>query len=70
MRAGKTIRQRLNNLEGHLKEENPVLVSVVGSFRKLDRVGYAMGLLDKNDSFATQISWWPLISVLGNFFSR
>ena len=67
MRAGKTIRQRLNNLEGHLKEENPVLVSVVGSFRKLDRVGYAMGLLDKNDSFATQISWWPLISVLGTF---
>lgn len=67
MRAGKTIRQRLNSLEGHLKEENPVLVSVVGSFRKLDKAGYAMGLLDKNDSFATQISWWPLISVLGTF---
>ncbi len=67
MRAGKIIRQRLNSLEGHLKEENPVLVSVVGSFRKLDKAGYAMGLLDKNDSFATQISWWPLISVLGTF---
>ena len=67
MRAGNTIRQRLHSLETHLKEENPVLVSVVDSFRKLDRVGYAMGLLDKEDSFATQISWWPLISVLGTF---
>ncbi|MEE9343774.1 MAG: dynamin family protein [Gammaproteobacteria bacterium] len=67
MRAGSSIRKRLKSLEGHLKEENPVLVSVVDGFRRLDKIGYAMGLLDKNDSFATQISWWPLISVLGTF---
>ncbi|MEE9491815.1 MAG: dynamin family protein [Gammaproteobacteria bacterium] len=67
MRAGSNIRKRLNHLEKHLKEENPVLVSVVDSFRRLDKTGYAMGLLDKNESFATQISWWPLISVLGTF---
>lgn len=67
MWASETIKQRLRNLEEHLKEENPVLVAVVDSFRKLDRVGYAMGLLDNRESFATHISWWPLVSVLGTF---
>lgn len=67
MSADKNIKKRLNSLEQHLKEENPVLVSVVSSFRKLDRVGYSLGLLDKTESFAEQISWWPLISVLGTF---
>jgi len=61
------IKDRLRSLEEHLSEENPVLVAVVDSFRKLDRVGYAMGLLNRNQSFATQISWWPLVSVLGTF---
>ncbi|MGB5260528.1 MAG: dynamin family protein [Gammaproteobacteria bacterium] len=66
-RAGKTIRQRLNSLEAHLKKESPVLVSVVQSYRHLDDVGRALGLLDAEQSFATQISWWPMISVLGTF---
>ena len=26
-----------------------------------------MGLLDQTESFATQIPWWPLISILGTF---
>ncbi len=66
-RAGKTIRQRLNSLEAQLKKENPVLVSVVQSYRHLDDVGRSLGLLDAEQSFATQISWWPMISVLGTF---
>jgi hypothetical protein len=65
--AGKTIRQRLRSLEEHLKKENPVLVSSVQSYRQLDRVGRALGLLDSEQSYATQISWWPMISVLGTF---
>jgi GTPase SAR1 family protein len=61
------IEQRLNDLEKHLREENPILVKVVRSFRMLDRVAHDMGLLKKDQSFATQIPWWPLISVLGTF---
>ncbi len=63
----KNIRKRLKSLELHLKEENPVLVSAVEGFRQLSRIGYAMGLLAPSESYATQISWWPLISVLGTF---
>ncbi|MEA2093148.1 MAG: dynamin family protein [Pseudomonadota bacterium] len=65
--ARKTIRQRLNNLEQHLNQENPVLVSAVQSYRHLDQVGRSLGMLDSEQSFATQISWWPMISVLGTF---
>ena len=65
--AGKTIKHRLKNLEEHLKKENPVLVEAVQSYRLLDRVGHAMGILSVDQSFATQISWWPTISVLGTF---
>ncbi len=65
--AGKTIRQRLRNLEEHLRKENPVLVASVQSYRQLDKVGRALGLLDSEQSYATQISWWPMISVLGTF---
>ena len=65
--AGKTIKHRLKNLEQHLKKENPVLVEAVQSYRLLDRVGHTMGILNPDQSFATQISWWPMISVLGTF---
>jgi hypothetical protein len=64
---GKTIRQRLKSLEQHLRQENPVLVSAVQSYRHLDQVGRTLGLLEQEQSFATQISWWPMISVLGTF---
>ncbi|MEN8108053.1 MAG: dynamin family protein [Pseudomonadota bacterium] len=65
--AGKTIRQQLKSLELHLKRENPVLVTAVESYRHLDQVGRTLGLLDSEQSYATQISWWPMISVLGTF---
>ena len=66
-RPDKTVRKRLKSLELHLKEENPVLVSAIDGFRRLSGIGYATGLLDTSESYATQISWWPLISVLGTF---
>jgi GTPase SAR1 family protein len=65
--ADKMIKQRLRNLEQHLRKENPVLVEAVQSYRHLDQVGRSMGLLNAEQSFATQISWWPMISVLGTF---
>ena len=67
MGASANVKQRLSSLEGHLQQESPVLVSVVKNFRVLDKVGYSMGLLGPDESFATRISWWPLVSVLGTF---
>jgi len=61
------VEQRLKNLEAHLRQENPVLLGAVQSFRTLDRVAYGMRLLEKHQSYTTRIPWWPLISVLGTF---
>jgi GTPase SAR1 family protein len=59
--------QRLDQLEQHLAAENPVLLETIKGFRQLDKVGHRLGLLAKDDSFSTHITWWPLISVLGTF---
>jgi len=67
MASTDAIEQRLKNLESHLAQENPVLLSTVQSFRALDKVAQAMGLLAPDQSYATQIPWWPLIAVLGTF---
>ena len=61
--------RRLNSLEKHLKQENPVLLQVVQSFRDLDSVAYRMGIMDRDESFATRVPWWPMISILGTFSS-
>jgi hypothetical protein len=61
------IAQRVKNLEGHLQQESPVLLAAVRSFQELDRVAYGLGLLPRDQSFATRIPWWPLISILGTF---
>jgi hypothetical protein len=64
-----TLKEHLDELIGHLELEHPDLLDIVKSFRKLDKVAYKLGLLDKNESFATKVTWWPLISVLGTFSS-
>lgn len=66
-RPNKSIRERLSKLESHLENENSLLLDVVVSFKKLDRIAYKMGLLDTSESYATRIPWWPLISILGTF---
>ena len=63
------LKKRLRNLEKHLSQENPILLQSVASFRKLDRVCHRLGLLEPEESFATRISWWPMISVLGTYSS-
>ena len=63
------LKKRLRSLEKHLTQENPILLQTVSSFRKLDRVCYRLGLLEPEESLATRISWWPMISVLGTYSS-
>ncbi len=61
------IEKRLKNLKSHLKEENPILIEAVNSFASLDAIAFKMGLISRDESYATQIPWWPLISILGTF---
>ncbi|MCK5810592.1 MAG: dynamin family protein [Cocleimonas sp.] len=67
MTPDKKMMHRLDRLQTHLKRENPVLVSVVDRYRNLDKIAQKIGLLKVSESYATQISWWPLVSVLGTF---
>jgi hypothetical protein len=61
--------QRLQSLETHLAQENPILLRAVTSFCKLDRVARRLGFLRPEESYATRISWWPLVAVLGTYSS-
>ena len=58
---------RIKSLQKHLAEENPLLASVVEKFVDLDQIGLGLGVLTPRDSYTTEISWWPLISILGTF---
>ncbi len=64
-----SIDRRITSLEAHLEQENPLLLEVVRSFRALDKVAYDLGVLPRDESFATQVPWWPLVAVLGTFSS-
>lgn len=61
------IAARLDSLEKHLERENPTLLEVVRSYRELDKVARAMGIVSEHDSVATRVPWWPMVSVLGTF---
>ncbi|MCU7798889.1 MAG: dynamin family protein [gamma proteobacterium symbiont of Lucinoma myriamae] len=61
------LKSRLQSLQDNLASENPILIDAVDSFKELDIVAYRLGLLTPDQSFATTISWWPLITVLGTF---
>ena len=67
LQSRKPIEKRLRKLERHLKQENPILIDAVKSFRELDAIAWRMGLIAADESYATQIPWWPMISVLGTF---
>ncbi len=64
-----TLKEHLDKLVAHLEQEHPDLVNVVRSFRSLDKLAYRLGLLDRNESYAKKVTWWPLISVLGTYSS-
>lgn len=63
------LEKRLQNLQQHLQQENPILLQAVSSFRKLDKVARQIGFLGPEESYATQVPWWPLIAVLGVYSS-
>ncbi len=63
------IEGRLKRLKEHLLEENSIIHGVVENFRELDKIAYKLGFLSQEQSFATNISWWPMISVLGLYSS-
>ncbi len=67
--AKSSLNLRLQRLETHLEQESPVLLQAVKSFRVLDNVAYRLGLLGRSESYATKVTWWPLVSVLGTFSS-
>lgn len=67
VRPDKSIVKRFDSLKSHLQRENPVLIDAIDGFRRLDDVGYQTGLIDPDESYAMQISWWPLVSILGVF---
>ena len=60
---------RLASLENHLRTENPVLLSAVQSFCKLDVISRRLGFLGADESHATRIPWWPLVAILGTYSS-
>lgn len=64
-----SLANRLARLENHLRQENPVLLEVLPTYYKADKLITRMGLIDKQTSLASRISWWPLIAVLGTFSS-
>ena len=63
------LEKRLQSLEAHLEQENPILLQAVGSFRKLDEVSRRLGFLLPHESHATRISWWPMVAVVGTYSS-
>ncbi len=62
-----TPKERYKKLKQHLSEENPVLLDVIKQYEQLDRVAHSLGFLAPEESYTANISWWPLISVLGTF---
>lgn len=65
--AKTTTEERIKRLKDHLSEENPLLAEVVDSFQELDRIARKLDLMDEDESYATRVSWWPVIAVLGTF---
>ncbi len=61
------LKARIKSLRQHLSTENPLLVDVVDRFCELDRIAYNLGIISSKQSYTTEISWWPLISILGTF---
>lgn len=59
--------ERIKRLKDHLEIESPALAEVVTRFQDLDQIARKLGFMGRDDSYATQISWWPVIAVLGTY---
>jgi hypothetical protein len=59
--------ERIKRLKAHLAVENPALAEAVTRFQELDHIARKLGFMGRDDSYATQISWWPVVAVLGTY---
>ncbi len=62
-----TSKERYRELKHYLAEENPVLLEVMKQYEALDEIAHDLGVLPGEKSYTDDISWWPLISILGTF---
>lgn len=62
----KTKSKYLQSLETYLAGQNPALLQAVKIFQDLDQIEYDLGLIDTEDSTASKISWWPVITIIGS----
>jgi GTPase SAR1 family protein len=62
-----TPKERYKELKHYLAAENPVLLEVMKEYEALDGIAHTLGVLPEEKSYTDDISWWPLISVLGTF---
>ncbi|PKM13770.1 MAG: hypothetical protein CVV13_00860 [Gammaproteobacteria bacterium HGW-Gammaproteobacteria-3] len=61
----KTPGKHLLNIEKHFAHDNPTLLQATKVFHDLDQLKFELGLIDNEETSASQYSWWPVISVLG-----
>jgi hypothetical protein len=54
-------------LVAQLNAENPEIASAVKGFLSLDKIARKLGFIDETESFAAQVTWMPVISILGTF---
>jgi len=59
--------ERYKKLKEYLSVENPVLLDVIDKYKTLDEIAYKVGLIEDTQTYTENISWWPMISVLGTF---
>ena len=62
-----TPKERYQELKHYLAAENPVLLEVMKKYETLDSIAHELGILPEEKSYTDDISWWPLISILGTF---
>ena len=65
--ARSALQERTRKLIEHFKKENPVLAEAVTNTQRLDKIGRKLGVIDDDESLCPEVSWWPVISVLGTF---
>lgn len=57
--------KHLINLQSQFGIENTVLQNAINVFHELDQFEFDLGLIDNDDTTATQISWWSTVSIVG-----
>ena len=59
--------ERYKKLKEYLSVENPVLLDVIDKYKSLDEIAHKVGFIEDTQTYTENISWWPMISVLGTF---